>query len=100
MAASAPPSESPSGSEVVGICGADDTANVRHLLSISGEFSSVEWECPPPSRPGGPAAVRHGAVDRRARRRHHGRGGQGGRGRTVRLAAHLELFENRRKITE
>jgi len=29
--------------EAVGFCGADDSANVRHLLSISREFPSVEW---------------------------------------------------------
>ena len=29
--------------EAVGFCGADDSANVRHLLSVSREFPSVEW---------------------------------------------------------
>mmetsp|Transcript_9824 Transcript_9824/g.22995 ORF Transcript_9824/g.22995 Transcript_9824/m.22995 type:complete len:300 (-) Transcript_9824:85-984(-) len=90
MAAPAPPSESPSGSppatvvlEAVGFCGADDTVNVRHLLSISGEFPLVEWGVLlRPGREGLPRYATERWIGRLA-------AAVAASGRTVRLAAHL-----------
>ena len=92
MASPAPPSESPPGPpppvlEAVGFCGADDSANVRHLLSISREFPCVEWGVLlRPDLAGRPRYATEGWIGRLAAAV-DAEASSGGR--RVRLAAHL-----------